>query len=275
MQSIEAKERQTGSLLCRIYRCEEIGSTNAAVLELAREGALEGTVVRAEMQTAGRGRRGRSWFSPPGCGLFFSILLRPRIPADKLSQLTLMAAAAVHSAVSEMVRETEGKEQQEDPAQRYRIKWPNDIVAGGRKICGILTEAYMEDMQVGGAVIGIGLNVNTESFPEEIGLLATSMRREEGCLFDRDRLFVLLLDHLAEKYALFLETADLSAFTELYNASMAGRGKAVRVSSPGWETMGIAEGISEDGSLLLRKADGQIEAVISGEVSLRGLEDYI
>lgn len=275
MEPYKREQWQAGSMLCRVVRFGEIESTNAAALSMAREGAPEGTVVLADMQTAGRGRRGRSWFSPPGCGIFLSILLRPPLPAERLSQLTLAAAVAVREAIIETIKRTGGSEQIEDPAQRYKIKWPNDIVAGGRKICGILTETVIEDMQVSGAVIGIGINVNTDSFPEDIRMLASSMRREEGCLFDREALARLLACKLAEKYALFLETGDLSAFTQTYDASMAGRGKEVRVSGPGWEREGTAEGISVDGSLLLRTRDGKIEHIISGEVSLRAIEDYI
>ena len=262
---------------CRVYSYDALTSTNARALELAAEGEAEGTVVIADEQTAGRGRRGRDWYSPPGQDIYLSILLRPQISAEKVSRMTLMAAQAVRDAILKTVRETASQRPEElAPAEnRYRIKWPNDIVADGKKLCGILTETRMEDMAIEAVVIGIGINVNACAFPEEIRSIATSLNCEEGHRFDRMELIRYLLKSMAEKYALFLRTGDLSSLCDAYNDSMAGIGSRAMISGPGWEENGIIRGIDETGALLFQKKDGSIEHVISGEVSLRGTDGYI
>ncbi len=258
--------------VCRVLSYQELGSTNAELLERADMGEPEGTVVTADAQTAGRGRRGRNWYSPPGQDIYLSILLRPQIPAEKASGLTLAAAAAVREAILMNVDRTDPKD---DPEKRYRIKWPNDIVADGKKVCGILTETRMEDMQIRAVVVGIGINVNAPSFPEEIRDIAASLRSVEGKLFDRQQLIRDLLQCFAGKYALFLQSGDLSGFADEYRSGMAGIGQQVRISGPAWEKCGILRGIDASGGLLLQTEDGRIENVISGEVSLRGMDAYI
>lgn len=282
MDSYKITEVQTAAAgepmpLCRIYAYDSITSTNAKALEMAALGEPEGTVVTADEQTAGRGRRGRGWFSPPGEDIYLSILLRPQIEAEKASRLTLVAAAAVRDAIIKTVCEAAPDQdiREKTPEQRYRIKWPNDIVADGKKLCGILTETRMEGMSIEAVVIGIGINVNASSFPEEISSIATSLRCEEGRLFDRAQLIQNLLKSFAEKYALFLQAGDLSGLCDAYNASMAGTGRQAVLSGPGWEKTGTIFGIDETGALLLQLQDGSIEHVISGEVSLRGTKSYI
>ena len=282
MDSCKITQVQTGQLgeplsLCRIYAYDSITSTNAKALEMAALGEPEGIRVTADEQTAGRGRRGRGWFSPPGEDIYLSILLRPQIEAEKASRLTLVAAAAVRDAIINTVCGTGSMQsmQQSSPEQRYRIKWPNDIVAGGKKLCGILTETRMEGMSIDAVVIGIGINVNNSAFPEEIRRIATSLSCEEGRRFDRMQLIRRLLESFAEKYALFLRTGDLSGLCDMYNVSMAGIGTQAVLSGPGWEKTGTIFGIDETGALLLQLQDGSIEHVISGEVSLRGTKRYI
>lgn len=263
--------------LCRVYSYDSLTSTNAKALELAAMGEAEGTVVIADEQTAGRGRRGRDWYSPPGQDIYLSILLRPQIEPEKVSRMTLMAAQAVREAILKTVcpEALDGASAQETPEGRYRIKWPNDIVADGKKVCGILTETRMEDMAIDAVVIGIGINVNACAFPEEIRSVATSLRCEEGHCFERMKLVGNLLQSMAHKYALFLRTGDLSGLCDDYNASMAGIGSQAKISGPGWEETGTIRGIDETGALLFQKKDGSIEHVISGEVSLRGTDGYI
>ena len=263
--------------LCRIYAYDSITSTNAKALEMAGLGEPEGTVVTADEQTAGRGRRGRGWFSPPGEDIYLSILLRPQIEAEKASRLTLVAAAAVRDAIIKTICETISPQDtsEKELEQKYRIKWPNDIVADGKKLCGILTETRMEGMSIEAVVIGIGINVNASSFPEEIREIATSLNCEEGRRFDRKQLIRNLLESFAEKYAVFLQTGDLSGLCDMYNASMAGAYRQAVLSGPGWEKTGTILGIDVSGALLLQLQDGSIEHVISGEVSLRGMKRYI
>ncbi len=282
MDSYKITEVQTAApgepmSLCRIYAYDSITSTNAKALEMAAMGEPEGTVVTADEQTAGRGRRGRDWFSPPGEDIYLSILLRPQIEAEKASRLTLMTAAAVRDAIIKTVCEAVPEQDIRDktPEQKYRIKWPNDIVADGKKLCGILTETRMEGMSIEAVVIGIGINVNASAFPEEIRSIATSLHCEEGRLFNRGQLIQNLLQSFAEKYALFLRTGDLSGLCEAYISSMAGIGRQAVLSGPGWEKTGTIIGIDASGSLLLQSQDGSIEHVISGEVSLRGTKGYI
>ena len=282
MDSYKIIQVQTGQpgeplSLCRIYAYDSITSTNAKALEMAALGEPEGIVVTADEQTAGRGRRGRGWFSPPGEDIYLSILLRPQVEAEKASRLTLVAAAAVRDAIIKTVCGTDSAQniQQTAPESRYRIKWPNDIVADGKKLCGILTETRMEGMSIEAVVIGIGINVNNSAFPEEIRGIATSLSCEEGRRFDRMQLIKKLLESFAEKYALFLQTGDLSGLCDTYNSSMAGTHRQAVLSGPGWEKTGTILGIDETGALLLQLQDGSTEHVISGEVSLRGIEGYI
>ena len=241
----------------RVYRYETVGSTNTELMALARQGAAEGTVVLAGQQTAGRGRMGRSFQSPAGLGLYGSVLLRsspedaPRIPA--------LAATAVRRAIRRSCGLSCG------------IKWPNDIVAHGKKVCGILTEMSAEPDYIHYVVIGCGINVNQMDFPEEIRATATSLALEKGERITRSALLLSIMEHFERAYDKFRETWDLTALLPAYHSYLLNKDARVRVLDPKGEFCGTARGINEAGELLVEKEDGELARVYAGEVSVRGV----
>ena len=181
-----------------IYYYDVTDSTNIRAKELAEEGHPSGTLVVADRQESGRGRRGRSWDSPSGTGIFMTLLLKPEMNPNHASMLTLVAAMAVARAISKCA-DTEAL-----------IKWPNDIVIGGKKICGILTEMSAQFDFINHIVIGIGINVHNEHFPEEIAETASSILLQTGKRIRRAELIEQILEQFEHYYAIFMETEDLS-----------------------------------------------------------------
>lgn len=241
----------------------ETDSTNTRAKRLGEEGAVHGTLTVAERQTKGKGRRGRRWESPPGSSIYMSILLRPDVLPDQASMLTLVMA----QSVAEAVRSATGLE--------AFIKWPNDIVVNGKKVCGILTEMSTEMERINYVVIGVGINVNTENFPEELAETATSLYLENGEKQLRARLAAEVLKKFEGYYKLFVESGNLSGMQERYNRLLVNRGREVRVLEPGHEYDGQAIGINETGELLIRIENGKIRKVYAGEVSVRGVYGYV
>lgn len=240
---------------------EEIDSTNTAARQLGEAGAPEGTLVLADCQTGGKGRRGRQWFSPAGTGIWMTLLLKPRIPAEKVSGLTLVGALSVCRAI----REVTGLE--------TAIKWPNDLVIGGRKVCGILTEMSMEAGQIRYVVLGIGINVNQTEFPEELPH-AYSLAMAAGRGISREAIIARTWECFEEDYGRYLQTGDMSGLRKQYEAHLANLGQPVRVLAPTGEWSGVAKGISDSGDLLVMDEAGVLRAVNSGEVSVRGVYGY-
>lgn len=242
-----------------IYFYEETDTTNNRARELALEGAPEGTLVVAEKQTAGRGRRGKVWESPLGTGIWMSLVLRPQIMPAEASVLTLLCGLATAEAIEAETGLSAG------------IKWPNDILINGKKAVGILTEMDCEMSEVHSVIPGIGINVNTASFPPEIAEIATSLYLECGKTVSRRRLVHKVLERLEEHYETFLRTGSFAAMLEDYRKHCITLGKEVHVL--GREPF-FAEAldITPEGELLVRRADnGKEEVVFSGEVSIRGV----
>ena len=242
-----------------IYFYEETDTTNNRARELALEGASEGTLVVAEKQTAGRGRRGKVWESPLGTGIWMSLVLRPQIAPAEASVLTLLCGLATAEAIEAETGLSAG------------IKWPNDILINGKKAVGILTEMDCEMSEVHVVIPGIGINVNTASFPPEIADIATSLYLECGKTVSRRRLVHKVLERLEEHYETFLRTGSFAAMLEDYRKHCITLGKEVHVL--GREPF-FAEAldITPEGELLVRRADnGKEEVVFSGEVSIRGV----
>lgn len=242
---------------------EETDSTNTQAKRLGEERAPHGTLVIAGQQSAGKGRRGKMWTSPPGSSIYMSILLRPEMAPDKAPMLTLVMAYAAALAI---------RDQEEIGV---KIKWPNDLVLNKKKICGILTEMSAEVDYINYVVIGIGINANTESFPEELSRTATSLRLESGEPVLRARLIAGVMERFEQCYEAFLEAGDLSLFAEGYNEILVNRGREVRILEPGRERNAISAGIDDSGRLLVEYEDGTTEAVFAGEVSVRGIYDYV
>lgn len=256
-------EENTTWLARNLVFHEETGSTNEDIKQLADKGAVNGTLVIADMQTAGRGRRGRTWISPKGNSIYMSLLLRPACMPNQASALTLVMALAVLEAMEELVPGRSG------------IKWPNDIVMNGKKVCGILTEMSLEKNTIGYVVIGIGINANQSSFDEKISATATSLLLEFGKKIDRTQFIGRMLHYFEQKYAQFEKTWDLTGLVDKYNRYLLNRDRQVRVLDPQGEYEGVALGINSQGELIVRKQDGEIVEVYAGEVSVRGIYGYI
>ena len=246
----------------KIIYLDEIDSTNREARRLGDAGAMEGTVVIADCQTGGKGRLGRTWFSPSGTGIWMSILLRPELPPKKVAGITLMAALSVCRAI----RSATGLNTQ--------IKWPNDLVIDGKKVCGILTEAAILDGQLKFAVLGIGVNVNQTEFPEDLPH-AWSLAMTVGRELDRERLIESCLNCLKEDYERYVRSGDIRKLRQEYEGQLVNLNQPVRVLSPAGEWTGVAKGITDGGDLLVLNDCGETVAVNSGEVSVRGVYGYI
>ncbi len=244
-----------------ILHYKETDSTNNQAKREA-EAAEHGTLIIADIQSAGKGRRGRSWSSPAGTGIFMSLILKPVLRPAYASMLTLVAALSTARAIEE----TAGLE--------AKIKWPNDLVVNKKKVTGILTELSAEMEQIHYIVIGIGINVNTENMPDDIASTATSLRIESGRQLSRAALIACFLNYFEKDYESFLSSCDLSSLMEEYNKRLINRGSMVRVLDPEEEYEGKALGINEKGGLMVQRGD-QLEIITSGEVSVRGVYGYV
>jgi len=234
------------------------GSTNSDALALGREGAPHGTVVFAEEQRSGRGRMGRSWESARGLNLYLSILLRPTIVPAQAPQLSLVAGVAVAEAL-----ETLGVD--------GRIKWPNDIVVGGRKLCGILTEIVAEADRVECVVVGIGVNLNGEvsDFSPALRSKATSVREATGRRVDRGAFLRALLGVFERAYGVF-ERSGFAGVAPQWRRRSYLEGRRVDVEGVGERLAGRCLGIDDDGALLVDTGGAAPARVIAGDVTLRG-----
>ena len=224
-----------------VYSYEEIDSTNAEAMRLAKDGEKHGTLVTAKKQYAGRGRRGRTWESENADNIYMSLLLRPKFSAEKAPMLTLVMAYSV----AKVLREQENLE--------VKIKWPNDLVIGKKKICGILTEMKMEERAISSVIIGVGINVNVENFPKELRDKATSLKKEAGREFCCTDLIAKIMESFEENYNRFAETEDVSFMQDEYNEMLVNCGKQVRILEPNNEYEAFALGINEEGRVACRE----------------------
>ena len=238
-------------------------STNTVLAKLAARGAPGGTVVVAEQQGAGRGRMKRGWHSPPGVGLYCSILLRPRIGAARVTSLPLVAGLAVADAVAPHL----------PAASPPAVKWPNDILVGGKKLCGILCELQTGTGGAYHVIVGIGLNVNftARDFPPELQQTATSIRLAGGDVVSRPALLAELLLRLETDVDQW-RREGLAPFLPRLRACDALAGRTVTIDRVSGEPLtGVADGVYADGALRLRLPDGREEAVYSGDAHIRRL----
>lgn len=242
---------------------DKLSSTNLQAKLDAENGAPQGALIVADMQTAGRGRRGRAWSSPAGMNVYFTLILKPDFPVEMASMVTLVMGLAV----AEGIRETCGVE--------ARIKWPNDIVIKGRKVCGMLAEMSTERDFIHYVVIGVGINVKQQEFVPEIADMATCLEQECGEPVSRARLVANVMKSFEAYYERFEQDGNLEGFLEKYNGMLAGIGGEVRVLDPKGEFQGVSRGINGTGELLVEREDGTLEAVYAGEVSVRGIYGYV
>lgn len=250
------RKRLKGSLFGkRVLHFFKTDSTNRVAMELGYAGEPEGTVVMAEAQTEGRGRAGRSWHSEKGTGLYFTMLLRPRLSPAQAPLLTMLAGISAHAAIAAQT------------GYVPELKWPNDLLLNGKKIGGILTEMHAEPSAVRFVIVGIGINVNQEKFPAELSAIATSLRKESGKMTYRLELLVRLLGQFESDYNRFLHEGPGFVVERFRSVSPFAEGRRVRVETGVESYLGTTAGLSGEGLLVVKKDDGALATVIAGDVS--------
>ena len=246
-----------------LHYFKETGSTNTDAKRFAEAGESHGTLVVADMQSAGRGRRGRSWQAPFETTISMTIILKPDFAPNRAPMLTLVMALSVAKAMVEITN------------LDCKIKWPNDIVVNGKKVCGILTEMNAEMDYIHYVVIGVGINVNLEKFPEDIAETATSLLLESGHPVSRAQLIQKSMEYFEQDYETFVRDQNFSGLMQEYGTYLVNKGTPVKVLDPKGEFTGTARGINEQGELLVELEDGSITAIYAGEVSVRGIYGYV
>ncbi|HXC88262.1 MAG TPA: biotin--[acetyl-CoA-carboxylase] ligase [Candidatus Cybelea sp.] len=252
------RQRLKGSLFGKhIYHFFKTDSTNRVALELGHAGEPEGAVILAEEQTAGKGRAGRIWQSERAAGIYVSLLLRPRLAPVQAPLLTMMAGLSARTAIEAQT------------GLSTDLKWPNDLLVRGKKVGGILTEMHAEPSQVRFVIVGIGLNVNQEKFPGELGTTASSLRIETGKQVSRLELLVWLLREFENDYNRFLHEGPARVTEKFEAVSSYAHGKRVRVTNGTTSFAGTTAGLGPEGLLLVKRDDGLVVTVISGDVEAR------
>ncbi len=239
----------------RIYHFFKVDSTNRVALELGQTGEPHGAIVLAEEQTAGRGRAGRAWHSERSAGIYLSVLLRPDLAPAQAPALTLAAGVAIYDAVAELT------------GVKPDIRWPNDVLLNGKKVCGILTEMYAEPDRVRFVVAGIGINVNHSRMPESLAKIATSLRLETGRVHSRIDLVVRLLRNFESYYNQLLRDGAAPILARFSQVSSYAQGKPVRVSTSQESFIGTTAGLDSTGMLRVTRPDGRTETVLAADIS--------
>ncbi|MTI46510.1 biotin--[acetyl-CoA-carboxylase] ligase [Sporosalibacterium faouarense] len=248
----------------KIIHFDSIDSTNTYAKELASRQEKAGTVIIAEEQTAGKGRLGRNWTSPKGKGIWMSLILKPDIDPTDAAKITQIGAAAVCEAIRDMGIEA-------------YVKWPNDIILNNKKVCGILTEMSGELNTINYIVMGIGINANIDSteFPDDIRKIATSLKEYHREEIDRKHLVASILNRFEDLYKELIDENSIKRSIKICKDSSILLGKQVRIISRHKEELGKAIDITENGELIIEKENGEVEKVISGEISVRGINGYV
>jgi len=239
----------------RIYHFFKTDSTNRVAMELGHAGEPEGAVVLAEEQTAGRGRQGRAWHSERAAGIYVTLLLRPKLAPAQAPLLTMMAGLSTRSAVQAVT------------GLAVDLKWPNDLLIGGKKAGGILTEMHAEPGQIRFVIVGIGLDVNQEKFPAELANLATSLRIETGKSQSRLEILVRLLREFESDYNRFLRDGAAGIVARFEEVSSYAKGKHVRVTNGVESYTGTTMGLGPEGLLRVKRDNGELVTVLAGDVT--------
>jgi BirA family biotin operon repressor/biotin-[acetyl-CoA-carboxylase] ligase len=247
---------RTRSLGRTLYHFYQIDSTNAFAARLLshRRQVPDGAIVIAEAQTAGKGRLGRQWHSATESGLYFSMILRPRIPMSMAPLFTLATAVAMHDAI------------ERDTRLDVDIKWPNDLLVNGKKICGILAEVSAEADRVNTLIVGVGLNVNHTTFPEELAGRATSLRMASGRIQSRIEVFLEFLEEFENVSAQFEKTGPQSIVDRWTERSSFANGRRLKLNDGFRVLEGVTRGLNSSGGLRIELNSGRVEDVYSGEV---------
>lgn len=275
-QQVLSEGIKENGLVKRVIFLENTDSTNVQAKSAAENGAPDGNLVVADAQTAGRGRRGRQWTSPAGKNIYFSLLLRPDFAPEKASMLTLVMALAVASGIEHAVQDlNNGSSRSVFHADNSGIKWPNDLVINGKKICGILTEMSLRQNAPYYVVIGVGINVYEQDFAPELVDKATTLETECGQKISRSSLLANVIEAFEEYYSVFKEEESLAKLKKQYHSLLVNRDRQVCVLEPKGEYQGIATGITDTGELCVKLEDGSETKVYAGEVSVRGIYGYV
>lgn len=245
------RARRGGALGQPLSWLAETGSTNDDALAAAKNGAPHGALFGAETQSRGRGRRGSEWVSTPGAGLWFSALLRPELAAEQAPALSLCAGLAVRDAVAPLV------------AANVQVKWPNDVLADGKKLAGILIESQLSGSKISSVIVGIGINVTQTSFPEPIAGIATSLVMLQASEQRREPLLASVLHGLEQRLAQLRE-GGVAAIATALRPHDALLGKQLRIDA----VSGTGAGIDDAGQLWVRAADGSVKPIVSGHVEI-------
>lgn len=259
----EIKSALTTKILgSEVFDYKEVSSTNKIAKAKAAEGVKEGAVFIAEKQTAGRGRLGKTWESPSGTGIWMSLVLRPNILPQDTPNLTLVAGLAICKAIRNIT---------ELPAY---IKWPNDIIINGKKVCGILTEMSAEMERVNYVIVGIGINVNTVTFPKEIEKQATSLKLEATIGYNRKDIISELLTLFEKYYQIYLNGLSIEPLLDEYKKLCITLQNEVQVITKDKTYWAKPVDIDKTGALIVDNKDGERISITSGEVSVRGVYGY-
>ena len=243
-----------------LHTYRTIDSTNTEAKRCSMQGAVHGTVFVADEQTGGKGRLGRKWISPPGTGLWFTLLLRPDCSPAEAANMTLISGLAVCRAIRNLY------------GLDARIKWPNDIVLGSKKLSGMLLEMSTEENQVDYVLAGIGVNANTGSFPEEIAYKATSLQLACGHDIRRAELLAAILNEFEPLLELHRDH-QVSRIMQDYRELCVSIGRQVSAQRPDGLLTGTATDITPAGELVIRTPEGKDEVIFTGEVSVQGIYD--
>lgn len=246
-------ELSKSKMISDVVHLKTTSTTNGYARDLDRSDLL----VIAEEQTGGKGRMGRTWISPSGQGVWMTVSLKPSIAPSGAALITQIAAASVWEAIRDLTGLQAG------------IKWPNDILLGQKKICGILTEMQAELGAIDKLLVGIGVNVNIEAFPTELELIATSLYKETGKRWSRKELLLLILKYFEKHYKVFESTGDVKKVMDLCREHSTLLGKPIKIINGNKEEYGLAIALGDRGELMVKKENGEIVPIISGEVSVR------
>lgn len=246
-----------------IFYRKEVFSTNEEAKMIAEDGKPHGSLIVAENQVAGKGRKGRSWVSDGRNSIAMSLLLRPTFDVEKASMVKFIMALAVADVLSKLT------------TLDVKIKWPNDVIVNNKKVCGILTEMGTENGSIDHIIVGVGINVNQKLFSEDLQDKATSLFIEKGERYSRADIILAVLEFFEYYYDIFVDSGDLSDVVAVYEGYLVNKDKEVKVFDPKGEYKGIATGINDYGELVVQKEDGKFVRVSSGEVSVRGVYGYV
>lgn len=255
MPEIVNAQAEAGAWDIRYF--QQVESTNETAKAMADKGNAHGTVVVSERQTRGKGRMARQWYAEPNAGIYCSILLRPHMKPQDASKLSLIAGLAVQRTLQAYIQ------------QPVQLKWPNDVVCEGKKLCGILCEMDAEPDAVRYVIVGIGINVNVPEFPQELHDTATSLQLLNGKSTMRAPIFVSLLNHFFALYDTYQKTGNFHEVMYAYSQASALLGKEIMVTAWDETQTGVCLGFDKDGALVLERENGTRVRVLSGDVSIR------